>query len=71
MPIYQPNPNLLTPTTASTTRTHTHPHPHIPHTLPRRLVEVLSGMGFREFVQKRILEPLEMHDTDFVVPLGE
>lgn len=30
-----------------------------------RLVEVLSGMPFQDFVQKRILDPLEMKDTHF------
>ncbi|MEM7017879.1 MAG: serine hydrolase domain-containing protein [Pseudomonadota bacterium] len=33
-----------------------------------RLVEVISGMSFSEFLQKRIFEPLEMKDTFFVVP---
>jgi len=33
-----------------------------------RLVEVVSGMSFREFLQTRIFQPLEMHDTDFYVP---
>lgn len=32
------------------------------------LVEVVSGMPFSEFLQKRILEPLGMVDTDFSVP---
>lgn len=30
-----------------------------------RLVEVISGMPFQDFVQKRILDPLEMKDTHF------
>ena len=30
-----------------------------------RIVEVLSGMPFQDFVQKRILDPLEMKDTHF------
>lgn len=30
-----------------------------------RLVEVMSGMPFQDFVQKRILDPLEMRDTHF------
>jgi len=30
-----------------------------------RLVEVLSGMPFQDYVQKRILDPLEMKDTHF------
>ena len=33
-----------------------------------RLVEVLSGMAFDEFLQQRIFEPLGMPDTDFWVP---
>ena len=33
-----------------------------------RLVEVVSGMSFRQFLKTRILNPLEMHDTDFHVP---
>jgi CubicO group peptidase (beta-lactamase class C family) len=30
-----------------------------------RLVEVISGMSFQDFVQKRILDPMEMKDTHF------
>ncbi|WP_339856310.1 serine hydrolase domain-containing protein [Pseudohongiella acticola] len=33
-----------------------------------RLVEVLSGMPFDEFLQERIFEPLGMTDTGFYVP---
>lgn len=33
-----------------------------------RLVEVLSGMRFGEFLQTRLFEPLDMNDTSFVVP---
>jgi CubicO group peptidase (beta-lactamase class C family) len=33
-----------------------------------RLVEVLSGMRFGEFLEKRIFKPLDMQDTSFVVP---
>jgi CubicO group peptidase (beta-lactamase class C family) len=33
-----------------------------------RLIEVLSGMRFDEFLQKRIFEPLGMVDTSFHVP---
>ncbi|MDE2427459.1 MAG: beta-lactamase family protein [Burkholderiales bacterium] len=33
-----------------------------------RLVEVVSGQTFDRFIQDRILMPLEMHDTSFVVP---
>ncbi|WP_299078593.1 serine hydrolase [uncultured Paraglaciecola sp.] len=33
-----------------------------------RLVEVLSGMSFGEFLEKRIFQPLDMQDTFFRVP---
>ena len=33
-----------------------------------RLVEILSGQGFDAFIQSRILDPLGMVDTGFVVP---
>ena len=33
-----------------------------------RLVEVVSGVPFREFLQQRIFVPLDMQDTDFYVP---
>jgi CubicO group peptidase (beta-lactamase class C family) len=33
-----------------------------------RLVEVVSGMSFRDFLQQRIFQPLDMQDTDFYVP---
>lgn len=33
-----------------------------------RLVEVVSGQGFDRFIQSRILAPLGMRDTGFVVP---
>lgn len=33
-----------------------------------RLVEVVSGMAFDQFLQQRIFQPLGMHDTGFVVP---
>jgi CubicO group peptidase (beta-lactamase class C family) len=33
-----------------------------------RLVEVTSGMSFRDFLRARIFEPLGMKDTDFYVP---
>ncbi len=32
------------------------------------LVEVLSGKPFDEFLRERVLDPLEMDDTDFFVP---
>ena len=33
-----------------------------------RLVEVLSGMKFSEFLEKRLFKPLGMKDTSFIVP---
>jgi CubicO group peptidase (beta-lactamase class C family) len=33
-----------------------------------RLVEVASGMSFRDFLRQRIFDPLGMNDTDFYVP---
>jgi CubicO group peptidase (beta-lactamase class C family) len=33
-----------------------------------RLVEVVSGQGYADFVRQRILAPLKMNDTDFLVP---
>jgi CubicO group peptidase (beta-lactamase class C family) len=33
-----------------------------------RLVEIVSGQGFADFVRAEILAPLKMTDTDFVVP---
>ncbi|MCZ6828624.1 MAG: serine hydrolase [Gammaproteobacteria bacterium] len=33
-----------------------------------RLVEVLSGMRFGEFLEQRLFRPLDMKDTGFVVP---
>ena len=33
-----------------------------------RLVEVISGMSFGEFLEKRIFQPLQMRDTFFRVP---
>ena len=33
-----------------------------------RVIEVVSGQPFDEFVRQRILKPLKMHDTHFVVP---
>lgn len=33
-----------------------------------RVVEVASGMPFQAFIRERILKPLRMTDTDFVVP---
>ncbi|HDZ57668.1 MAG TPA: class A beta-lactamase-related serine hydrolase [Pseudomonas xinjiangensis] len=33
-----------------------------------RLIEVVSGMPFDQFLETRIFQPLEMHDTDFYAP---
>ncbi len=33
-----------------------------------RLVEVISGMSFGEFLQERMFKPLGMHDTSFILP---
>ncbi|MFT7129436.1 MAG: CubicO group peptidase (beta-lactamase class C family) [Gammaproteobacteria bacterium] len=33
-----------------------------------RLIEVLSGMSFGEFLKKRLFDPLDMNDTSFVIP---
>ena len=33
-----------------------------------RIIEVVSGMPFNEFVQKRIFDPLDMKDTHWIVP---
>lgn len=36
-----------------------------------RLVEVLSGKPFDQFLQERIFTPLEMNDTGFIVPASK
>jgi CubicO group peptidase (beta-lactamase class C family) len=33
-----------------------------------RVIEVVSGQSLGAFLRERVLEPLKMHDTDFVVP---
>ena len=33
-----------------------------------RIIEIVSGLPFNEFVQTRILDPLEMHDTHYYLP---
>ncbi len=33
-----------------------------------RIIEIVSGMPFNDFVQKRIFDPLDMRDTHWVVP---
>jgi CubicO group peptidase (beta-lactamase class C family) len=35
------------------------------------LVEKISGQRFSDFLRTRILGPLQMHDTDFIVPAGK
>ena len=35
------------------------------------LVEKISGQRFSDFLRSRILAPLQMHDTDFVVPASK
>ncbi|MFN0107243.1 MAG: serine hydrolase domain-containing protein [Blastocatellia bacterium] len=36
-----------------------------------RLIEVLSGKSFDQFLQERVFTPLEMNDTGFVVPASK
>jgi CubicO group peptidase (beta-lactamase class C family) len=36
-----------------------------------RLVEVLSGKSFDQFLQERIFAPLDMRDTGFTVPASK
>lgn len=36
-----------------------------------RIVEVVSGQRFDDFVQQRIIDPLRMHDTGFSVPIAK
>ncbi len=36
-----------------------------------RVIEVVSGQPLGEFLRERLLEPLKMHDTDFVVSEGK
>ena len=38
------------------------------HDVLGRLIEVVSGESFDAFLQKHILDPLDMHDTSFLVP---
>jgi len=33
-----------------------------------RVVEVVSGMPFQQFMEERIFKPLDMHDTSFILP---
>ena len=33
-----------------------------------RIIEIVSGMPFNEFVEKRIFDPLDMKDTHWIVP---
>ena len=39
--------------------------------LMARVVEVVSGQPFRQFLQQRIFDPLQMHDTGFSVPAAQ
>ncbi|MEP7187117.1 MAG: serine hydrolase, partial [Rhodanobacter sp.] len=39
--------------------------------LMARVVEVVSGQPFRQFLQQRIFDPLQMHDTSFSVPTAQ
>src|SRR5262249_55202258 len=41
------------------------------HDVLGRLIEVVSGQGFDAFLQARILTPLDMRDTSFLVPEGK
>ncbi len=36
-----------------------------------RLVETVSGMNLEEYFQTRILRPLEMHDTSYILPASK
>lgn len=38
------------------------------HDVVARLVEIISGQNFAQFLQENIFEPLEMEDTGFYVP---
>lgn len=33
-----------------------------------RIIEVVSGQSFGDFLEQRVFDPLDMHDTHFVVP---
>lgn len=46
----------------------THWHYSVSVDIAGRLVEVVSGMPFDQFLQQRIFTPLKMKDTGFVVP---
>ncbi len=39
--------------------------------LMARVIEVVSGQSFRQFLQQRIFDPLQMHDTGFSVPVAQ
>lgn len=36
-----------------------------------RVIEVIAGMSFDQFVHQRVLDPLRMSDTDFSVPASK
>jgi len=38
------------------------------HDVLGRLIEVVSGQSFDQYLQEHILRPLDMHDTSFLVP---
>jgi CubicO group peptidase (beta-lactamase class C family) len=38
------------------------------HDVLGRVVEIVSGKGFGQYLQERIFQPLDMHDTCFFVP---
>jgi CubicO group peptidase (beta-lactamase class C family) len=41
------------------------------HDVLGRVLEVVSGKTFDQYLQERILAPLDMHDTSFFVPEGQ
>jgi CubicO group peptidase (beta-lactamase class C family) len=41
------------------------------HDVLGRVVEVVSGKDFDQYLQERIFQPLDMHDTSFLVPEGK
>ena len=46
-------------------------HYSIANDIQGRLIEVLSGMRFGEFLQQRLFAPLDMQDTAFYVPVDK
>jgi CubicO group peptidase (beta-lactamase class C family) len=41
------------------------------HDVLARVIEVVSGKTFDQYLRDRILQPLDMHDTSFFVPEGQ